>query len=155
MPLTDDVWMREALAEAEKARALGEVPIGCVIVHDEKILARGHNANATENDPTAHAEIVALRRASISLGDRRLTGATAYVTLEPCAMCAGAFVLSRVARVVYGCADPKGGAVSTLFSIGRDARLNHTFEVTPGVLADESAKLLREFFEALRAQGKK
>lgn len=153
--MTDEQWMHEALAEAEAAHAKREVPVGCVIVMEEKILARGHNLTETEKDPTAHAEIIALRHAARAIDDRRLVGATAYVTLEPCAMCAGALVLARVDRVVYGCSDPKGGAVSTLFSIGRDARLNHTFELTSGVLADESAAMLRAFFESLRALGKK
>ncbi len=153
--MNDEQWMREALVQAEAARAKGEVPIGCVVVMDEKILARGHNLSETDKDPTAHAEIVALRRAAGSIDDRRLVGATVYTTLEPCAMCAGALVLARVDRVVYGCSDPKAGAVSTLFSIGRDARLNHVFELTSGVLADESAAMLRAFFESLRAQGKK
>jgi tRNA(adenine34) deaminase len=152
---SDEEFMREALVQAEAARAKNEVPIGCVVVMDQKILARGHNLTETEKDPTAHAEIVALRSAARSIDDRRLVGATVYSTLEPCAMCAGALVLARVERLVYGCSDPKAGAVSTLFSIGRDARLNHVFDVTTGVLADESAALLRAFFESLRAQGKK
>jgi len=153
--MNDEQWMHEALVEAARARDLGEVPVGCVIVSNDAVLARGHNVTVTDQDPTAHAEIITIRRATRAIDDRRLTGATAYVTLEPCAMCAGALVLARVARVVYGCADPKTGAVATLFSIGRDARLNHVFDVTSGVLEDESATMLRDFFEALRAQGKK
>ena len=147
--------MRLALDEADAARREGEVPVGCVLVANGVVLSRAHNLTETENDPTAHAEMLAIRRAAATLSDRRLTGTTAYVTLEPCAMCAGALVLARVDRVVYGCTDPKGGALHTLFSIGRDARLNHVFEVTAGVLADESAAMLRAFFERLRAQGKK
>ncbi len=147
--------MRLALEEASAAAAKGEVPVGCVIVSGETVLGRGHNLRETEHDPTAHAEIVAIRAAGRAIDDSRLVGATAYVTLEPCAMCAGAFVQARIDRVVYGCTDPKGGAVHTLFSIGRDARLNHVFECEAGVLADESAALLRAFFESLRAQGKK
>ena len=155
MPTTDDGWMREALAEAARAAAKGEVPVGCVIVNDAGVIGRGHNLRESDRDPTAHAEMIAIREAARAIGDFRLTGATAYVTLEPCAMCAGALVHARVDRVVYGAVDPKAGAVHTLFSIGRDKRLNHVFDVTPGVLADESAAMLRAFFEALRARGKK
>jgi tRNA(adenine34) deaminase len=151
----DDAWMEHAIAEAKKAAAMGEVPVGCVIVMDEKVFARGHNLRESEKDPTAHAEIIAIRAAARAIDDQRLNGATAYVTLEPCAMCAGALVHARVDRVVYGCTDPKGGAVHTLFSIGRDERLNHRFEVEAGVRAEECAALLRAFFEGLRAQGKK
>jgi tRNA(adenine34) deaminase len=152
---TDEDWMRLALAEADAAQAQGEVPVGCVIVRADAVIGRGHNLRESAGDPTAHAEMIAVREAARAVGDFRLSGATAYVTLEPCAMCAGALVHARVDRVVYGCADPKAGAVHTLFSIGRDARLNHVFEVTAGVLADESAAMLRAFFEKLRAQGKK
>jgi tRNA(adenine34) deaminase len=148
--------MREALAEADAATAAGDVPVGCVLVaSDGRELARGHNQREALHDPTAHAEIVALRSASHLLGSWRLDGVSAYVTLEPCAMCAGALLHARVARVVYGCDDPKGGAVTTLFTIGRDPRLNHRFEVTSGVLALECAERLRSFFASLRAQGKK
>ena len=153
--MDDASWMRQALEEAAAAAAEGEVPVGCVIVRGEALIGRGHNLRESDRDPTAHAEIIAIRQAARTIADHRLVGATAYVTLEPCAMCAGAFVSARVDRVVYGCTDPKGGAVHTLFSIGRDARLNHVFEAEGGVLADESAALLRRFFEALRAQGKK
>ena len=147
--------MREALEEARVASREGEVPVGCVIVYDDRAIARAHNLTVTGGDPTAHAEMVAVRRAAEAIDDRRLVGTTAYVTLEPCAMCAGALVLARVERVVYGCADPKAGALHTLFSIGRDTRLNHVFDVTAGVLADQSSAMLRAFFESLRAQGKK
>lgn len=152
----DSAWMRIALAEADAAAAAGEVPVGCVIVGADGVeLARGRNLRETLTDPTAHAEMIALRAATERTKSWRLEGATLYVTLEPCAMCAGAIVLARVPRVVYGCDDPKGGAVVTLFNIGRDARLNHRFEVERGVLADECADRLRSFFAALRAQGKK
>ncbi len=151
----DETWMRAALALAERAAAQGEVPVGCVIVKDGAVIGSGHNLRESDRDPTAHAEMLAIRAAAGSLGDHRLGGCTAYVTLEPCPMCAGALVHARVSRVVYGCADPKAGALDTLFSIGRDKRLNHQFEVTSGVLAEESATMLRSFFEALRAQGKK
>ena len=153
--MTDAEWMRLALAEAEAAAAKGEVPVGCVVVRDGAVIGRGHNLRESDRDPTAHAEMIAIRAATKAIGDHRLSGATAYVTLEPCAMCAGALVQARVDRVVYGATDPKGGAVNTLFSIGRDARLNHVFDVTPGVLGEESAAMLRAFFEKLRAQGKK
>ena len=155
MATADTAWMEQAIAEAKAAAAMGEVPVGCVVVMDDKILARGHNLRVSEKDPTAHAEMIAIRAAARAIDDERLNGATVYVTLEPCAMCAGALVLARVDRVVYGCTDPKGGAVHTLFSIGRDERLNHRFEVEAGVRSEECAALLRSFFESLRAQGKK
>jgi tRNA(adenine34) deaminase len=155
-PSDDADWMALALGEADAAEATGDIPVGCVIVSpDGALLARGRNRREATKDPTAHAEIVALRAASEALGTWRFDGATMYVTLEPCTMCAGALVLARIARVVYGCDDPKGGAVESLFRIGRDERLNHRFDVTRGVLAEESASRLRAFFAALRAQGKK
>jgi tRNA(adenine34) deaminase len=151
---SDADWMTAALAEADAAAAAGEVPVGCVIVGaDELELGRGHNGREGLADPTAHAEMIAIRAAAVRQGDWRLGGATAYMTLEPCAMCAGALVLARVARVVYGCSDPKAGAVTTLYSIGRDPRLNHRFEVVEGVLEAECAERLRRFFAALRARG--
>src|SRR6185503_13426450 len=131
----DDSWMRAALAEAEAAAEAGDVPVGAVIVDASGVrIAAGRNAREAEQDPTAHAEIHALRRAAAALGHWRLEGATVFVTLEPCPMCAGALVNARIARLVYGCADPKAGAVDTLFSIGQDPRLNHRFAVTRGVL---------------------
>jgi tRNA(adenine34) deaminase len=152
----DTHWMRAALDEADAASSVGEVPVGCVLVSAEGVLlARGHNERETLNDPTAHAEMIAIRAAARKLGSWRLDGVIAYVTLEPCAMCAGALVHARVGRVVYGCDDPKAGAVTTLFSIGQDARLNHRFEIRAGVLAEESTRRLRAFFARLRAQGKK
>jgi tRNA(adenine34) deaminase len=154
---TDTHWMMVALSEADAAAAVGEVPVGCVVVgRDGDEVGRGRNGREAFADPTAHAEIIAIRAAAARLGDWRLEGATAYVTLEPCAMCAGALVLARVARVVYGCADPKAGAVTTLYTtlytIGRDARLNHRFEVLEGVLEEACAERLRTFFAALRAR---
>jgi tRNA(adenine34) deaminase len=147
----DEAWMRAALDEAEAARAKGEVPVGCVVVDREgRAIGRGHNARETLADPTAHAEMVALREAAARTLGWRLDGATAYVTMEPCAMCAGALVHARVARVVYGCTDPKGGAIDTMFGIGRDTRLNHRFEITSGVLEQECAGQLRAFFAELR-----
>ena len=149
--------MREAIAEARAARAKEEVPIGCVIVHDPtgRIVGRGHNLRETDQDPTAHAEVVAMRHAARELGHWRLLDCTMYVTLEPCPMCAGALVNARLPRLVYGCSDPKAGAVRTLFRLCEDARLNHQVLVTDGVLAEECAELLREFFRAQRALGKK
>ncbi len=152
---TDAAWMQHAIDEARAAAAMGEVPVGCIIVKDGAVIARAHNLRESDKDPTAHAEMIAIRAAAKAIGDHRLNGATAYVTLEPCPMCAGALVHARVDRVVYGCTDPKAGAVHTLFAIGRDARLNHVFEVEGGVRGEECAAMLRSFFEALRAQGKK
>jgi tRNA(adenine34) deaminase len=154
--MTDhESWMRVALEEADAAAVVGEVPVGCVLVDAHgRELARGRNAREQQADPTAHAEMIAVREAAARSLSWRLDGATAYVTLEPCAMCAGALVLARVSRVVFGCTDPKGGAVDTMFGIGRDERLNHRFEVVSGVLAEESAERLRSFFAGLRAQAR-
>lgn len=149
----DARFMREALREAAEAGEARDVPVGAVVVDATgAIVGRGRNRREADQDPTAHAEIEALRRASAALGHWRLEGATVFVTLEPCPMCAGALVNARVARLVYGCADPKAGAVGTLFTIGRDTRLNHRFEVTSGVLAEECAALLKEFFARLRTR---
>lgn len=150
----DEAFMREALAEASVAEAKGEVPVGAVVVIDGEIVARGHNLRQTTQDPTAHAELVAVRDAAIRLGSWRLPTATVYVTLEPCPMCAGMLVNSRVARVVWGCDDPKAGATKTLYTIGSDSRLNHRFECVPGVLSDECAGVLRSFFERIRKAGR-
>jgi tRNA(adenine34) deaminase len=153
--VADEGWMRAALEEARLASAKGEVPVGCVIVDASgRVLARGHNGREEMADPTAHAEVVALREAAARALTWHLEGATAYVTLEPCAMCAGALVHARVSRVVYGCKDPKGGAIDTMFGIGRDARLNHRFEVVSGVLEEECAQTLRQFFARLRGAGR-
>jgi tRNA(adenine34) deaminase len=149
----DERPMALALAEADEAAAAGEVPVGCVIVDAAaRVLGRGRNARESLGDPTAHAEVLAIRSAAKSVGGWRLEGTTAYVTLEPCAMCAGALVLARVSRVVFGCADPKGGAVSTMFGIGQDSRLNHRFDVTEGVLREACALRLQRFFAKLRAE---
>jgi tRNA(adenine34) deaminase len=144
--------MLEALAEAEKARLVGEVPVGCVLVYDDRVIARGHNLRESSQDPTAHAEIVALRQAAERLRSWRLIDVTAYVTLEPCPMCAGALVNSRVSRVVYGCDDPKAGALRTLYQIGADDRLNHRFELVPGVLREECASIISRFFCEIRGK---
>jgi tRNA(adenine34) deaminase len=142
--------MRQALAAAEAATALGEVPVGAVIVVGGAVVAVAHNERETGNDPTAHAEVLALRRASSVLGSWRLTDADLYVTMEPCPMCAGAIVNARVRRLFYGCHDPKAGAVRSLYQLLDDRRLNHRVEVVPGVLAAEAAGLLRAFFGRLR-----
>lgn len=142
--------MAEALAEARHAADAGDVPVGAVVVVDGVIVGRGRNRREAAHDPCAHAEVEALREAAASRRSWRLVGATVYATLEPCPMCAGALVNARVARVVYGCADPKAGAVDTLFTIGRDPRLNHRFDVVSGVLRDECAALLKSFFAARR-----
>jgi tRNA(adenine34) deaminase len=149
--------MHLAISEARKALALDEVPIGCVIVHDPtgQVIGRGFNRRETDHDPTSHAEILALREAAKTQGHWRLLDCTLVVTLEPCPMCAGAIVNARIPRLIYGCADPKAGAVQTLFQLCTDPRLNHRVEVTPGVLADECAAMLRDFFKTQRALGKK
>ena len=142
--------MHEALDEARQASEEGEVPIGCVVACDGAIIARAHNRRETWNDPTAHAEIIALREAARKLGRWRLTGVTLYVTAEPCAMCAGALVLARVDRLVYGCSDPKAGACGSVFDITREPQLNHRIEVVSGVLAEDCSQVLKEFFESRR-----
>ncbi|TMA90050.1 MAG: tRNA adenosine(34) deaminase TadA [Deltaproteobacteria bacterium] len=148
--MMDETFMAEALAEARLAAAEGEVPIGAVLVADGRIAGRGRNARERLHDPTAHAEILALQEASRALGRWRLTGSTMYATLEPCPMCAGALVNARVDRLVYAVADPKAGAVDTLFDILRDPRLNHRVEVASGVLAEECGALLSGFFRQRR-----
>ncbi len=147
----DEQWMKAAIAEARLAEAEGEVPVGAVIVHGGKVIGRGRNLRETTKDPTAHAEMIAIREAARALGSWRLLDTVLYVTLEPCPMCAGALVNARVPRVVWGCNDPKAGATQTLYTIGNDARLNHRFECVPGVLEDECAALLTGFFAAIRA----
>jgi tRNA(adenine34) deaminase len=147
--MTDAEWMNIAIEEARAAAAAGDVPVGAVIVRDGSIVGRGRNRRELEGDPTAHAEIVALRDAAQRLGMWRVE-ATLYVTQEPCPMCAGALVNARVARLVYGCTNPKAGAVRTLFSIVDDPRLNHRVEVTGGVLAEQCADVLKQFFAELR-----
>ena len=150
-----DAFMLEAIAEARKATELGDVPVGAVIVHEGEIISRAHNRRAIDADPTAHAEMLAIRAAAAAVDDWRLAGCTIVVTLEPCCMCAGAIVLARIDRLVYGAADPKAGAVDTLYRICDDSRLNHQVEVVSGVRADECACLLADFFRAQRDLGKK
>jgi tRNA(adenine34) deaminase len=142
--------MRQALAAAEFAGGRGEVPVGAVVVVGGQAIAVAHNERETANDPTAHAEVVALRRAAASLGNWRLTEADLYVTMEPCPMCAGAIVNARIRRVYYGCHDPKAGAVRSLYQILDDRRLNHRVDIVAGVMGTEAASLLRGFFERLR-----
>jgi tRNA(adenine34) deaminase len=150
-------WMRQAIRQAEQAAALGEVPIGCVIVHEPtgRIVAATHNRRQTDHDASAHAEILAIRQAGRKLNDWRLIDCTLVVTLEPCPMCAGAIVNARIPRLIYGCPDPKAGAVRTLYQICEDTRLNHRVEVTQDVLSEDCARLLRDFFQSQRALGKK
>jgi tRNA(adenine34) deaminase len=147
----DERWMAEAIAEARAAEAHGDVPIGAVVVVGDEIVARGRNEREHAHDPTAHAEVLALRAAAAAIGDGwRVTGATLYVTLEPCTMCAGAIVLSRVPRVVFGAFDPKAGAAGSVLSVLDHPELNHRPEVVGGVLEPECAELLRAFFRARR-----
>jgi tRNA(adenine34) deaminase len=147
--MDDLAWMNIALEEARAAAAVGDVPVGAIVVHGGAIIGRGRNRRELDRDPTAHAEIVALRDAAATLGQWRVE-ATLYFTQEPCPMCAGALVNARVLRLVYGCPNPKAGAVVTLFSIVDDPRLNHRVEVTGGVRADECAEVLQQFFAELR-----
>ena len=148
--MSDQFWMREALAVARQGASLNEVPVGAIIVKDGIAIARAHNEREKTKDPTAHAELIAIRLAASSVGDWRLMGTTLYVTLEPCPMCCGAIVLARIPRVVYAATDPKAGAAGTLFNLLRDKRLNHQVEVTHGLLAAESSQLLKSFFRDRR-----
>ena len=142
--------MRLALEEAETATLEGEVPVGAVVVCENEVVGRGHNRNITDRDPTAHAEIVALREAARHISNHRLPLCSLYVTIEPCAMCAGAVVQARLARLVYGCDDPRAGAVRSLYQVADDPRLNHRAEVTAGILAAECAEKIRTFFQQKR-----
>jgi tRNA(adenine34) deaminase len=148
--MTDVEYMQQALAEARSAAESGEVPVGAVVVMDARIVGRGGNRPIGNRDPTAHAEIVALRAAARAVGNYRLPGSILYVTTEPCIMCAGALIQARVARLVYGCDEPKGGAARTCFSVFDHAGLNHRVDVTPGILSQECAGLLQEFFSSRR-----
>jgi tRNA(adenine34) deaminase len=148
--VNDLEFMQVALEEARAAVEANEVPIGAILVRDGQILSRGNNRTIRDCDPTAHAEIIALREAARSCANYRLMGTTLYVTIEPCAMCAGAIIQSRISRVVYGADDPKGGAIRSCFEVLSHSKLNHQVEVTPGVLADESAAVLRQFFGTRR-----
>jgi tRNA(adenine34) deaminase len=150
-----DSLMIAALEQADRAAAAGDVPVGAVVARGGEIVSAAFNRRIIDRDPTAHAEMLAIRLAAAALGDWRLGGCTMVVTLEPCCMCAGAIVLARLDRLVYGAADPKAGAVSTLYRLCSDERLNHRLEVVPGVRAEECGQRLARFFQAQRAMGKK
>jgi tRNA(adenine34) deaminase len=151
----DQIYMQLALAEAEQARAAGEVPVGAVIVHGDRVVASAHNQREQLRDPTAHAEMIAITQAAESVGGWRLDGCRLYVTLEPCPMCAGAILQARISQLIYGAADPKAGAVESLYHLLSDSRLNHQTQFTSGILAIPCAKILTEFFRSQRALGKK
>ena len=144
--------MRLALASAEQAAAQGETPIGAVLVVDGAVIAMAHNMRETWQDPTAHAESIVLREAAARLGRWRLPDATVYVTMEPCLMCAGALVLARIGRLVYGCRDPRAGALGSVYDVVRDGRLNHVYRITPGVLEAECRAVVKGFFERIRGK---
>ncbi len=157
MPITEDDkrWMRIALAEAERALEFEDVPIGAIAVHKGEIIGRGYNRREADQDPTAHAEMIAMRQAATVVGYWRLEDVTLYCTLEPCAMCAGAMVLARLPRLVYATTDPKAGAAGSVMDITRHSSLNHQVTVEHGIFADEAAEQIRSFFRKLRAQGQK
>jgi tRNA(adenine34) deaminase len=150
----DEKFMREALQEAASAETHGEVPVGAVIIREGKLIARAHNRNILDTDPSGHAEMVALREAARIVGNHRLDGCELFVTMEPCAMCAGAIIHARLARLVYGADDPKAGAVASVLQVVNHAKLNHQTEVKSGVLAKECGELVREFFKKKRAEKK-
>lgn len=151
---TDETFMAYALKEARRAEDKGEVPIGAVIVHEGKVIARGHNKRELAKDPVAHAEFLAIRAAAKKLDRWRLSGTTLYVTLEPCLMCMGAIILARIPRLVFGALDPKAGACGSLYNISEDTRLNHRVHVSTGVLGQECQDVLKDFFRRLRAEKK-
>lgn len=150
----DSYWMEKALALARRAAALGEVPIGAVLVKDGKIIGRGFNRREGKNDPSAHAEMIAIRQGARRLDAWRLTGTTLYVTLEPCPMCMGAIILARIGRLVFGCFDPKAGAAGSLYNLSEDPRFNHRVELTTGIKSTECSLLLSDFFRELRRKKK-
>jgi tRNA(adenine34) deaminase len=147
---TDESFMRLALAEADRAAEEGETPVGAVVVIDGRVVASAHNRRETWQDPTAHAELIAIREAAVRLGRWRLTDAAVYVTMEPCLMCAGALVLARIERLVYGCRDPRAGALGSVYDVVRDGRLNHVYRIAPGVLEDECRAVVQGFFQKRR-----
>ena len=151
---TDEIYMKEAIRQAKKAKALDEVPIGCVIVYEDKIIARGYNRRNTDKNTLSHAELNAIRKASKKLGDWRPEGCTMYITLEPCQMCAGAIVQARVSRVVIGSMNPKAGCAGSVLNILQMDRFNHQVELTKGVLQEECSTMLSEFFKELREKKK-
>jgi tRNA(adenine34) deaminase len=148
--MSEEMFMREALSLARRAAAAGEVPVGAVVVKDGAVIGRGHNRPVSGRDPTAHAEVIALRDAAQNVGNYRLADCSLYVTLEPCAMCAGAIMHARIGRVIYGTADPKSGACGSVVNLFAEDRLNHHATVIGGVLAEEAARLLQDFFAARR-----
>src|SRR5207253_1047625 len=149
-PQDDAAWMELALDQARLAALAGEVPVGALVIKDGEIISRGHNRNLLDDDPTAHAEIVVLRRAAARLGNHRLTGCTMVATIEPCSMCAGALIHARIARLVYGASDPKAGAAGSVLQVINHPGLNHRMEVTSGVLAGKCSEILQEFFRRKR-----
>lgn len=153
--MNDELWMRRALQEAENALQSGDVPIGAIAVLDGQIIGAGFNRREADQDPTAHAEMIAIRQAAQHIGHWRLEGVTLYCTLEPCAMCAGAMVLARLPRLIYAAPDPKAGAGGSILNILQHEALNHRVDVTSGLLADEAAEQIRAFFRKLRAEGQK
>ena len=150
--MTDEYYMRQAMLQARKARRLGEVPIGCVIVYEDKIIARGYNRRVTDHSTLAHAEINAIKKACRVIGDWRLEGCTMYVTLEPCPMCAGAIVQARIPRLVIGCMNPKAGCCGSVLDMTNEKGFNHQVDVTSGVMGDECSEMLKSFFRELRAK---
>lgn len=153
--MNDELWMRRALQKAENALQSGDVPIGAIAVLDGQIIGAGFNRREADQDPTAHAEMIAIRQAAQHIGHWRLEGVTLYCTLEPCAMCAGAMVLARLPRLIYAAPDPKAGAGGSILNILQHEALNHRVDVTSGLLADEAAEQIRAFFRKLRAEGQK
>lgn len=152
--LDHEFWMEQALLEARKAQAIGEVPIGAVLVRQGQIIGRGYNQVETTKDPTAHAEILAIREAAGQVGGWRIPDSTLYVTMEPCSMCAGAIVLARIDQLVIGAMDPKAGACGSLSNIPQDQRLNHSVIIESGILEEKCSQLVRQFFQSLRARNK-
>lgn len=150
----DDYWMKKAWNLALKAEAIGEVPIGSIIVKDDTVIGKGFNQRESRNDPSAHAEMIAIRQASRKLNAWRLVGTTLYVTLEPCPMCMGAILLARIDRVVFGCFDPKAGAAGSLYNLAEDPRFNHRVELASGIMKQECSGILSNFFRKLRAEKK-
>lgn len=155
MLTTDEKYMKEAVRQAKKAYALGETPIGCVIVYQDKIIGRGYNRRTIDKNTLAHAELTAIRKASRKMGDWRLEGCTLYVTLEPCQMCSGAIVQSRMTRVVVGCMNPKAGCAGSVLNLLQMPEFNHQAELTTGVLEEECSQLMKLFFKELRERKKK
>lgn len=151
----DEKYMKEAIRQAKKAYAIGEVPIGCVVVHEDKIIGRGYNRRTTDKNTLAHAELIAIRKASKKMGDWRLEGCTMYVTLEPCQMCSGAIVQSRMSRVVVGCMNPKAGCAGSILNLLQMEEFNHQVELETGVLEDACSQMMKTFFRELRESKKK